>query len=193
MQERRVRSIGEARDLRALAHPLRLRLLGALRLDGPATASDLARRFAVSSGLTSYHLRMLAAHDFVEDDPGRTGGRERWWRATHDAHQWDVPADGDPIDSAGHVDATRALNVEVARIFAEHLEAWAEIGPGQEGPWRTAIGMSDRWLTLSPGRARELVDEVDAVVERYAGQPDEGDDARRVGFLFALGPDRTAP
>src|SRR5688500_13344259 len=101
MHERRIRSISEPRDLRVLAHPLRLRLRGALRLAGPATAIDLARRFAVSSGLTSYHLRMLAGHAFVEDDPGHAGGRERWWRAAHDAHEWHAPVPGDPAETAG--------------------------------------------------------------------------------------------
>ena len=189
MQERKIRSISEPRDLRALAHPLRLRLLGALRLDGPATASELARRFEVSSGLTSYHLRMLAEHAFVEDDPGHNGGRERWWRASHDAHEWHAPVEGDPEETAGRVEATRALNREVAGIFAEQLEAWAELGPVTEEAWRTALGMSDRWLTLTPERANRLVEEMDALVERYATQPDEGDDARRVGLLYALGPD----
>ena len=32
--------------LKALAHPLRLRMLGLLRIDGPATASGLAERLA---------------------------------------------------------------------------------------------------------------------------------------------------
>ena len=50
----------ELATLRALTHPLRTRLLGALRVDGPATASELGRRFGESSGATSYHLRRLA-------------------------------------------------------------------------------------------------------------------------------------
>ena len=53
------RSLG-AREVRALAHPLRLRMLESLQ-DGPATASMLARELGESSGATSYHLRALAA------------------------------------------------------------------------------------------------------------------------------------
>jgi DNA-binding transcriptional ArsR family regulator len=48
-------------NLRGLAHPLRVRLLGLLRSDGSSTATRLAERLGQSSGATSYHLRQLAA------------------------------------------------------------------------------------------------------------------------------------
>src|SRR5215211_4630810 len=86
--QRRTYRLEDPEALRALAHPLRGRLLVALRLDGPATASMLARRYDESSGATSYHLRVLARYGFVEDDPGHDGGRERWWRAAHDFTTW---------------------------------------------------------------------------------------------------------
>ena len=73
-------SIG-AEALKAFAHPLRMAMYTALRNDGPATASMLGRALGESSGQTSYHLRQLERHGFVEDDPGHSGGRERWWRA----------------------------------------------------------------------------------------------------------------
>jgi DNA-binding transcriptional ArsR family regulator len=72
------RSLG-AREVRALAHPLRLRLLESLG-DGPATASMLARELGESSGATSYHLRALAAAGLIVEDLGRRKGRERWWK-----------------------------------------------------------------------------------------------------------------
>jgi hypothetical protein len=45
MDPRSVKRVTDAATLKAVAHPLRARLLGALRFDGPATASELARRF----------------------------------------------------------------------------------------------------------------------------------------------------
>ena len=47
-------------SVKVLAHPLRSRLLGALRLGGPATATALAARLATNSGAASYHLRRMA-------------------------------------------------------------------------------------------------------------------------------------
>ena len=72
------RSLG-AREVKALAHPLRLRLLESLA-DGPATASMLARDLGESSGATSYHLRALAAVGLIVEDFERRKGRERWWK-----------------------------------------------------------------------------------------------------------------
>src|SRR3954447_528131 len=75
--------VSDVRALRAISHPLRNRLLALLRLDGPATASQLGRVVGESSGSTSYHLRQLAAYGFVEEAPGHGNARERWWRARH--------------------------------------------------------------------------------------------------------------
>ncbi|MFD6952919.1 transcriptional regulator [Nocardiopsis sp. TSRI0078] len=70
----------DAQALRGLAHPLRARILDELALNGPATATLLGRRLGESSGATSYHLRQLSRYGFIGDEPGRAGGRERWWR-----------------------------------------------------------------------------------------------------------------
>src|SRR5919206_5319963 len=67
------------RELRALAHPLRVRLLELLR-EGPSTASLLAERLNESTGATSYHLRELHRYGFIDEEPGRGRGRERWWK-----------------------------------------------------------------------------------------------------------------
>ena len=71
--------------LKALSHPVRLRMLGLLRADGPATASSLALRLGLNSGATSYHLRQLHQHGYVVDDTERGNGRDRWWKAAHQA------------------------------------------------------------------------------------------------------------
>src|SRR3954454_11215348 len=80
--------VTDVRALRALAHPLRNRLLGRLRLNGPATASQLGRTVGESSGSTSYRLRQLAGYGFVEEVEGQGTARERWWRARHRLTSW---------------------------------------------------------------------------------------------------------
>ncbi len=66
--------------LKALAHPLRRGILAELRR-GPASATTLAGALGKNTGVTSYHLRELARHGFVEEDPALGRGKERWWRA----------------------------------------------------------------------------------------------------------------
>src|SRR6476660_9635055 len=63
----------------AMAHPLRLQILGLL-VEGPSTASRLGRRLGESSGSMSYHLRMLARAGAVVEDAALGNRRERWWR-----------------------------------------------------------------------------------------------------------------
>src|SRR5689334_10789603 len=69
----------DVKAIRALAHPLRLRLLDLLRFEGPSTATKLAGLVGESSGATSYHLRMLAQYGYVEEAEA-TDNRERWWK-----------------------------------------------------------------------------------------------------------------
>ena len=86
----------DTRAMKILAHPLRSRLLGALRLGGPASASTLAQALGTNSGATSYHLRRLAETGLVVDQPGGRG-RERLWRAASEGHSWSPSAAaGDP-------------------------------------------------------------------------------------------------
>src|SRR5690606_10755048 len=98
-----VRTVDDLDTLKAIAHPLRTRLLGLLRADGPATAAQLGRVLGESSGSTSYHLRQLERYGFVTDDEEQPSGRERRWRAVHDmtsfpSDLWNEPGSRDLLD-----------------------------------------------------------------------------------------------
>jgi DNA-binding transcriptional ArsR family regulator len=66
-------------SLKALAHPLRVKIVDTLSTYGCFTASGLGERLGESSGATSYHLRQLEKHGFVREVEGKGTGRERWW------------------------------------------------------------------------------------------------------------------
>ena len=82
--------------LATLAHPLRARLHGLLRVGGPSTASRMAAALGTHSGATSYHLRILAkAPGRVRKIVGITpvgasptpfdeAGRDLFWGAVED-------------------------------------------------------------------------------------------------------------
>ncbi|MFJ6569954.1 ArsR/SmtB family transcription factor [Streptomyces sp. NPDC091292] len=74
------RTVDSPELLKALAHPLRLRILRHLGTTGPATSTTLAEALGENTGTLSYHLRMLERGGLIEDIPERSGGRERWWR-----------------------------------------------------------------------------------------------------------------
>jgi DNA-binding transcriptional ArsR family regulator len=159
----------DASSLRGLAHPLRVRLLGLLRASGPSTATRLAARIGESSGSTSYHLRQLAAHGFITEDPARAadGGRERWWRAVHASTSFDPQGlEGD--DAAIGIDYLRA----VAGVYAANTESWLAAQPDAPQAWQRAGDLSDVRVMLTPREAEDLARAMLALVveaERRAG------------------------
>jgi DNA-binding transcriptional ArsR family regulator len=69
----------EVLALRALAHPLRLRLLELAAETGSITTTTASARTGESSANCSFHLRLLAKHGFLDRLDGRDR-RERPWR-----------------------------------------------------------------------------------------------------------------
>ncbi|MFJ3302690.1 ArsR/SmtB family transcription factor [Streptomyces sp. NPDC086549] len=163
--EERPRRRLDARSLRGLAHPLRMQLLEALRHNGPATASQLGERLGESSGATSYHLRQLAAHGFVEDAPEHGKGRERWWRAVDQG----IVLDTDDFKSAGP--EVRGLAEvflhEVANTHARKLSTWLSTRDRWSEGWTRASDMSDATLRLTPELADELIQKMHALIDDY--------------------------
>lgn len=164
----------DARSLRGIAHPLRIRLLGSLRIDGPATASQLASRFGESSGATSYHLRQLAAHGFVEDAPEHGKGRERWWRAAQQSTEFSDSLTRDPDPAVRG--AAALYRHEVATLHSEALSTW--VGTTHEWPeeWQAASNISDSTLRLTPALASELDQKINQLIAAYRESAPAADD-----------------
>src|ERR1700721_1590687 len=80
-RDERRREVTDLRELRALAHPLRLALLDHLMSFGEQTAARCAEAVGSTTSNCSYHLRALARSGFVER-ASSADGRERPWRAT---------------------------------------------------------------------------------------------------------------
>ncbi|BCJ57269.1 helix-turn-helix domain-containing protein [Micromonospora endophytica] len=164
---RRVRI--DNRQVRVLAHPLRTRLLGALRVKGPATATTLAELLDTNTGATSYHLRQLAEVGLVVEEPDRGTGRQRWWRAAHDVTNWEnTDFDDDPDARA----AIEWIQAEQVRHFVEHAERWFAVREQWSPAWRDAFGMSDIFLTIPAARLEELKAELWSILERYRAEAD---------------------
>lgn len=162
----------DAAALRALAHPLRSRLLSQLRLHGPATATELADRMSTNTGATSYHLRKLAEVGLVTDT-GTGAGKRRVWEASTRGHEYL------PSEFAGDEDAEASL-AWLARHYqstlAERVERWTEQAPRWPVHWRDSLGAGDDGVTVNSDQAKQMWEEIQAVVTRYrdagAGDPD---------------------
>lgn len=159
-------------SLRALAHPIRVQLLGLLRADGPATASGLAERTGESSGTTSYHLRQLAAAGFVVDDPSRGNARERWWRAAQDSTRLETELmDDDPQTLA----AEDVYLAAVTRASDAKRDAWFRTRRELPKAWSAVGTINDYQLSLSAAELQRLNDQVEELVESYRREPKRGD------------------
>jgi DNA-binding transcriptional ArsR family regulator len=76
---REVLEVERAEQLKALGHPLRLKVLQVLGdSDEPLTNRDLAERLAVDPGHLHFHVRMLHRAGLIELAPG--SGREKPYR-----------------------------------------------------------------------------------------------------------------
>ncbi|MGY1827458.1 helix-turn-helix domain-containing protein [Blastococcus sp. SYSU DS0541] len=168
--------VTDVRALRALAHPLRNRLLGLLRLQGPATASGLARAVGESSGSTSYHLRQLAAYGFVEEVEDQGTGRERWWRARHRMTSWRA---ADLLAQEGGAEVQEEMTRLQVDRQAAVVDAWYAQRERLDPAWADAASLNDYALRLTPEQARALSEELAATLARWveahpAGAPAEG-------------------
>ncbi|MGW8847033.1 ArsR/SmtB family transcription factor [Streptomyces xiamenensis] len=152
----------DAKGLRALAHPVRVQLLGLLRRNGPSTATLLAGRLGLTSGATSYHLRQLSAAGFVEEDEERGNARERWWRSVHRLTSF-----GDLTLRDREPEATLAFLQSVAVSHAQATQRTLNELDTMPREWRETLGLGDRLLRLTQQEARQLRNELDEVVARY--------------------------
>lgn len=171
----------DAGALKALAHPMRVRIYDILSERGPQTASSIAALIGETSGATSYHLRALASHDLIREVPDRGTARERWWERPKGRITLPGP---DEQTSPSNRAAAQIVTAEFFRLRHQTLMDYLN-RPVAEEPeeWRDAGLVMTTMLDLTPAQMTELKEEltalVDAAVERYRGQ-DELPGTRRV-------------
>jgi DNA-binding transcriptional ArsR family regulator len=178
----------DATSLRALAHPLRIDLLERLRRHGPATATRLAQEMGETSGATSYHLRQLARHGFVEEDEERGTRRERWWRPVATGisiHGFRFKQEAETRDAADF------LMREIAQRRFRRVEQWYARSDEWSEQWRDASEDSDYRIRVTYEQFKELTAEMEKLVTRY--EPALGTETRPdtsvVEVQFAAFPD----
>jgi DNA-binding transcriptional ArsR family regulator len=151
-------------EARALAHPLRLRILR-LCLDEALTNRELADRLDQDPATVLYHVRTLLRTGFLRREAerrGRRGAREIPYRSTRKS--WTLSFEPDTTGTLAMIDATRS----------ELVEAGAD---GVLELIRTAA-------RLSPERVGELLARVRALIEETVADDGSGDES--VGILVAV-------
>lgn len=166
-EQTRPRYLTDPDALKALTHPLRQRMLTRLHSQGPATSAELATEFGEDRGATSYHLRQLAKHGYIEVDDARSAGRRKYWRA--------VPQDVRLPDPRGVDPATSALADELGRQWthagldklARHFAA-----QGADPGWDAAAMHSHSTRRMTREELARFGEEYIAFLNRW-GRPAE--------------------
>ena len=147
--------------LRALAHPVRLRILSLLT-GADLTAADVARELGIAHASASYHLRFLldAGEIVVSGEESIRGGRARRYR-----HHWreeDRPRTGTgPADPGAAELVVRAAVDELQRRHRDRR-------PGAPG----LVTDAELWVDVETcGRARALLEEASALLHDGARPP----------------------
>lgn len=154
----------DSASLRVLAHPLRSRILGRLRAEGPTTATRLAARLGTNSGTTSYHLRKLAEVGLVEEDEASGDLRDRWWRAAHQITSWSQAEFQDDPDDRAAADWLIGYHL---RTMTQKTQDWLDASPDWPVEWLRAAELSDLKVYLTPDQTKAMSEELHAVILRY--------------------------
>jgi DNA-binding MarR family transcriptional regulator len=168
--------ITDPRTIRALAHPLRLDLLEALAVSGPATAASCGQWIGASQASCSFHLRQLEKYGFVERAPGGPDARERPWRLVDLEQEW----------SARELDpATDQLDRVLIQREADRTLSWVTNRQAESTEWRTAAFVGGATIPLTAGELSTIGEGLRGVLQPYidrmtdsAGVPAEARPAR---------------
>ncbi|MFE9655222.1 helix-turn-helix domain-containing protein [Micromonospora sp. NPDC006431] len=159
--------ISDPQALRALAHPVRLAVLGHLQRHGPATATQLSPHVGATPSVVSWHLRHLASFGLVTDWDGATNRRERWWQAAAKGFRFNLPDDADGQNAA------RQLQGEMFAQSAELPQQWLlHDEPRLDTGWRRAAGLANTRIMLTAEEMQQLKDDVEALIARYVQRPE---------------------
>jgi DNA-binding transcriptional ArsR family regulator len=162
---RNVVALTTAKQMRALAHPLRMQVLGELRVNGPRTVGALSDLFDEAPGTLSYHLGKLAEYGFVEEAPEHsTDRRERWWRSAHEATNLRTPG---PEAPARDRHASAAVRHQIVDVYSATLHRAIDAAEDLPREWADAAVSSDTFAFLTPGELAEASAELSAVAEKW--------------------------
>jgi DNA-binding transcriptional ArsR family regulator len=171
--------LADLASLKVLANPLRQRILRILHGEGEATSTTLAKQLGVTTGGTSYNLRVLAEHGFVEEVPGKNNKHERWWRFAGRGLRF-------PRYSEQSEEMRGVLDELNRQWFAEDLASMAAFERARPdlGEWGDALPYSRGQILVTVDELAQFFDDYLALLDRYARrEPSEGARPVRTRFI----------
>lgn len=163
---RRPATVSEAK---ALAHPLRLRILRLCALD-ELTNKQLADRLQQDPGTVLYHVRQLVKAGFVQQAPVRTGDSgalEKPYRSTN--RSWWLSSSLDADDPDASLAPVEAFSDELREAGPESIQTFSRFT-----------------LHLSDADAEELDRRILDILDEYVATDRDREDQPVYGGIFVL-------
>jgi DNA-binding transcriptional ArsR family regulator len=123
----------------------------------------LSARLGESTGTISWHLRLLAEHGYIEEEPDRGTKRERWWRAVQ---RQTILNQADFVDDP---ETKGSLQIYLRQLVQSYFDRVRNfVDEDWDGEWQHASEISDwRDLRLTKSQLRALNAELGEVVNRH--------------------------
>lgn len=158
-------TVTNADTLRIMASPIRMRILGTLRVNGEQTVGSISEQLGEAPGAISYHLGQLAAAGLVEKVKSPDGDRRKsWWKACQSAIRLEGSGEKNGADNAKAMDMFRrsaALSYEMA------YERFLDKLPELPREWADACTSDDHVLRLTAEEMSSMLEELNEVVRRW--------------------------
>lgn len=185
--ENRPQKVQDPRILRAIAHPMRQRVLGELSAAGHLRAADVAERLGIPANQASFHLRQLAKYGLVEPAPELArDGRDRVWKPVHE-HGLSLEVSAMEKGPGGKA----AVSVWQRHAAAEAKQAVDRAYASRKSR-ETHVMISDDWIRLTKDEAKEFADDLIELQERWQDRSQaaaqDGRDRRTYHVLKVLQP-----
>lgn len=168
--------------LRALAHPIRWKLIDVLTSEDTVTATRCAELIGESTATCSYHLGVLAKYGYITRVAG-TQWREKPWRLVNP----DLDLSSSGLDSeqaaASRAAAAAFVDYEMTRL-KDSLRRSAQ----EPGEWQDAVKIIATTAWLTAAELRQAITEIGRVLDKYGDRgrvPAERPSDARPARLFA--------
>lgn len=153
--------IRDPERIRALAHPLRLRLLEYLATVDSATTTQCAQALDQSVPNCSFHLKTLHKYGYIEPAPQR--GREKPWRTAHKSVTHE-PVLEDPSCIVATTELAKyQVQVQTARILH-----WLEQEAQDPQAELLLSSISTSGLRLQEGQLKQLTADMRDLLDKYS-------------------------
>ncbi len=173
--------MSDPRMLRAVAHPLRGRILDELGATGPMRAADIGEALGIPANQASFHLRQLVKYGAIV--PAPEAARDRRDRAYRLADERGFRLDVDEMEK-------QPGGKSAVRVFRDSKEAWAHRLVDEAFAFNrekdTTTTIIEQAMRLTKPEALEFMREVDEVADRWRARTRGPSGDRRTYAFYSL-------